>query len=111
MSDIATPNNYSTQAKFGIIRGKLPQSAVDEEWSLQLLEAPHLDTEQIDNTTGQCEYQHDDDDSFQGYDQFHLQAVDKEGSTSRPTVISLQHHLAPIPFFPTVKIFSLKTPD
>jgi hypothetical protein len=111
MADIATPNNHSTQAKLGIIRGQLPGSMINEEWSWQLLAAPHFGTAQIDGTTGQWEYQPADDESFEGYDQFHLQAIDKEGNTSPPIAVILQHDQAPIPFFPTVKTFILKTPD
>ncbi|WGL98291.1 M66 family metalloprotease [Arsenophonus sp. aPb] len=111
MADIVTPNSRHTQAKLGIIRGQLPQSMVNEEWLWQLLAAPHFGTAQIDSTTGQWEYQPTDDESFQGYDQFHLQAVGKEGNTSHPIAVILQHDQAPIPFFPTVKTFTLKTPD
>ncbi|WP_339053802.1 M66 family metalloprotease [Arsenophonus endosymbiont of Crataerina pallida] len=111
MSGIATPNNYATQAKLGVIRGQLPQSIAHQGWSWQLLAAPHFGTAQIDSTTGQWEYQPAYDDSFRGYDQFHLQAIDRAGSISRPIAVILQHDQAPIPFFPTVKTFTLKTPD
>ncbi|HGJ5869105.1 M66 family metalloprotease [Arsenophonus nasoniae] len=111
MADIVTPNRHSTQAKLGIIRGQLPPSMVNEEWSWQLLAAPHFGTAQIESTTGQWEYQPTGDESFPGYDQFHLQAVGKEGITSHPIAVILQHDQAPIPFFPTVKTFTLKTPD
>ncbi|HGJ5882251.1 hypothetical protein [Arsenophonus sp.] len=59
----------------------------------------------------QWEYQPAYDDSFQGYDQFHLQAIDRAGNISRPIAVILQYDQAPIPFFPTVKTFTLKTPD
>lgn len=97
MSDIATPNNYVTQTKLGVIRGQLPQSIAHQEWSWQLLAAPHFGTAQIDSTTGQWEYQPAYDDSFQGYDQFHLQAIDRASNISLIAVI-LQHDQAPIPF-------------
>ncbi|QLK87576.1 hypothetical protein E3U36_04395 [Arsenophonus endosymbiont of Aphis craccivora] len=67
MSGIATPNNYPTQAKLGVIRGQLPQSIAHQGWSWQLLAVPHFGTSQIDSTTGQWEYHPAYDDSFRGY--------------------------------------------
>ncbi|HHR5883347.1 TPA: hypothetical protein ACS7XF_003338 [Providencia alcalifaciens] len=102
------PNQLANQFVVGAISGTLP--IIDEVASFHLIEVPLFGRVELNQQTGEWQYQPFHHQTFKGHDQFDVIAVMEDGRVSAPMSIQLQAEDAPQLSIPGQRTFSLPDP-